>query len=101
MTASVTARVIGCSPTWRACSRAKCAMWIWPGASAAAAAEIAERARQSLANQTVGTGAGQLRVTASFGVAVLAGEANALLAAADAALYAAKREGRNRVRIAA
>ena len=45
-------------------------------------------------------GRGSLRVTASFGVAALpesAVDKDGLVAAADAALYAAKRGGKNRV----
>jgi len=40
---------------------------------------------------------GTLRITASFGVAASAeGDKDALIADADAALYAAKRQGKNR-----
>ncbi len=57
---------------------------------------IAEKLRALVADQDFGDG---LRVTASFGVAALASERplEQLFAAADAALYRAKAEGRNRV----
>jgi diguanylate cyclase (GGDEF)-like protein len=68
-----------------------------PGADLAAAVELAERLRAALAREPV---AG-LPVTISFGVtASRRGEEfdfEALFAIADAALYAAKAEGRNRV----
>jgi len=46
---------------------------------------------------------GELQVTASFGVAAFpeAKELRELVAAADSALYAAKREGKNRVVVSA
>ena len=67
-----------------------------PGATPAQAADVAEELRAALAAAPV---AG-LPVTMSFGVAGSDGEgfdAPAVVAAADAALYAAKAAGRNRV----
>ena len=66
------------------------------------ASELAERIRariESEAIQRVGDG-GRLRVTASLGAATMpdsAGTTQELIAAADAALYEAKRAGKNRV----
>jgi diguanylate cyclase (GGDEF)-like protein len=69
-----------------------------PGADEEGAIQLAERVRVGLADQSV-PGAPGLRVTASFGVAEYAGETNSedLLAAADSALYRAKRAGKDRV----
>ncbi|MGC2854794.1 diguanylate cyclase [Novispirillum sp. DQ9] len=60
---------------------------------------VAERLRQALAAAPVPADGVDIPVTSSFGVAVLtAGEAlDSLLGRADAALYAAKTSGRNRV----
>ena len=77
---------------------------ILPGTDARGAKRVAERVREDLAGRTVETLAGEpLRVTASFGVAVVEhdGIPETLVAAADAALYDAKRSGKNRVAIAA
>jgi diguanylate cyclase (GGDEF)-like protein len=73
-----------------------------PGADEEGAAQLAERVRIGLAARTI-PGVPGLRVTASFGVAEYAGETNTeqLVAAADAALYAAKRAGKDRVERAA
>lgn len=60
---------------------------------------IAERLREEIQTLRVPRldGSGVLRVTASIGVAAsLDGDKDALIAEADAALYAAKREGKNR-----
>jgi diguanylate cyclase (GGDEF)-like protein len=68
-------------------------------ASLAAAAEVCDRVRAAVqARDWAGVAAG-LSVTVSVGVCEAAGaaDARALLARADAALYAAKRGGRNRV----
>lgn len=66
-----------------------------PETTLAQAAELAERARQALAEVTVG----DTTVTGSFGVAELepGDTVDALLRRADARLYAAKRQGRDRV----
>jgi len=76
---------------------------ILPGTDAAGGAQLAERARAAIEERLVETESGVLSVTASFGVASYpdAGQLGDLIAAADSALYAAKREGKNRVVIAA
>jgi diguanylate cyclase (GGDEF)-like protein len=63
------------------------------------ACACAERLRLAIA---ASVGEGQPPVTASFGLAMVGhpAELDAALAGADAALYAAKRDGRNRTRVA-
>lgn len=71
-----------------------------PGASDADAAEVAERVRSAIASHDFRGGDRQPggRLTVSVGVARRSSpDAGTLLADADAALYRAKREGRNRV----
>jgi diguanylate cyclase (GGDEF)-like protein len=76
---------------------------IVPGADEAAARAMAERLRENIARQPIAMAAGAVRVTTSVGVA-LAGVADRHperpLERADAALYAAKRAGRDRVHVA-
>ena len=60
---------------------------------------IAERVREEIERLRIPLldGAGALQITASMGVAAAVhGEPNALIAAADGALYVAKREGKNK-----
>ena len=65
------------------------------------AVQIAERIRQAVAQHPVATAAGGVPVTLSFGVTALVPDtttsAMSLVARADAALYQAKLNGRNRV----
>jgi diguanylate cyclase (GGDEF)-like protein len=70
-----------------------------PHTSLAAAQELAERLRQAVANEPVVHEPLQLPVSISVGVAMLGPQEGieALLARADAALYQAKHQGRNRV----
>lgn len=69
-----------------------------PDTDAQAAAEVAEALRAAVAATPVEVDGLSLRVTASVGWAVHADEAaHELLARADAGLYRAKAEGRNRV----
>jgi diguanylate cyclase (GGDEF)-like protein len=75
---------------------------ILPQTDAAGAALLAERMREAIEALRVPRvgGKGTLGVTASFGAAALpenAPDRGTLVAAADAALYAAKRGGKNRV----
>lgn len=70
---------------------------------AAGAAIFAERLRVAIEQQTVVYEGTPIKVTVSLGVAGLSAEhtdSMALLAAADGALYAAKRGGKNRVQVA-
>jgi diguanylate cyclase (GGDEF)-like protein len=75
---------------------------VLPGTDLEGAFALAERVRQgieSLELPLLGNGGQQLRVTASFGVAALPGSAvdlRGLIAAADEALYEAKRTGKNK-----
>jgi diguanylate cyclase (GGDEF)-like protein len=73
---------------------------VLPGARLADARRAADTIRTAIAELEVPAPRGEpIRVTASFGVAEFPTYANpeALLAAADAALYQAKRAGKNRV----
>jgi diguanylate cyclase (GGDEF)-like protein len=77
---------------------------ILPGADAAGAAPLAERVRAAIEGSQVVFEGARLAVTVSVGVAAWpedGREIEALLAAADRALYSAKQEGRNRVASAA
>jgi diguanylate cyclase (GGDEF)-like protein len=69
------------------------------GADAANAQTAAERLRQAIAAVRVPIAQGALQVTASIGVAAATGGSSpeALVDAADAALYRAKQDGRNQV----
>jgi two-component system cell cycle response regulator len=74
-----------------------------PGTSGEGASKLAERLRETLESRAILAPDGNaLRVTASFGVASAppAASAEELVAAADAALYEAKRSGKNRVETA-
>jgi len=73
---------------------------ILPGTSLAGGMELAERARLATEAMRLRSDAGEgFSITASFGVASYpsADDTTDLVAAADNALYAAKRSGRNRV----
>ena len=75
---------------------------ILPQTDASGAELLAERMREAIQSLPVRRvdGKGSLRVTASFGVAAApesGGDRMDLIAAADAALYSAKRGGKNRV----
>lgn len=77
---------------------------IVPGLVAGKAAGMADRLRRDVAASETGLqDGGAVRVTASLGVATLAPEESveAFASRADAALYAAKRQGRDLVRLAA
>jgi diguanylate cyclase (GGDEF)-like protein len=76
---------------------------ILPGTDAAGGAQVAERIRVALAGRIVLSVDGTpISVTSSFGVAATpsATTSSELFAAADAALYEAKRAGKNRVKTA-
>jgi diguanylate cyclase (GGDEF)-like protein len=71
-----------------------------PGTDLAGGARLAERVREALAQRAIEAPSGEhFHVTATFGVAEFDGRSGLLelLAAADAALYRAKRAGKDRV----
>lgn len=74
-----------------------------PETARAAAADVAERLRATIARTPVLWGGEHIQVRASFGVSscpeCVAGPSE-LMASADAMLYASKRDGRNRVSVA-
>jgi two-component system cell cycle response regulator len=71
---------------------------LMPDTDLAAAKVIAERIRMLVAEEPHDVGDTALRLTVSIGLATLRAEdATSLLSRADAALYAAKADGRNRV----
>ena len=73
---------------------------VLPGTDTAGGAQLSERIRQALERRRIPIeDGGPISITASFGVASFrnAGSRERLLAAADEALYRAKRAGRNRV----
>lgn len=79
---------------------------VMPETDRFAATRVAERLRQAIESEpfTIHKGARQISVTASFGLAVMEGRvetAEGLAKRADEALYEAKRQGRNRVILAA
>jgi len=77
---------------------------VLPDTDGAAARAAAEKLRETVAAQPVAIDAEtEAPITASFGVAEVAGDSDwrERLKAADAALYEAKRDGRNRVAVAA
>lgn len=71
-----------------------------PGIGKTAACEIVERCRQAVERRSIEYDGHPIRVTASAGVAAFGedgGDLATLIEAADAALYQAKKSGRNRV----
>jgi len=75
---------------------------VLPGTDEAGGAQVAERIREEFALRAVpAPRGGRISTTASFGVVGFAGRGgtNELLAAADAALYRAKRAGKDRVSV--
>lgn len=74
---------------------------VLPGADLATARTVAERLRRAIADCSVRLPSGNLNVTASLGVSAVEGgvpiQGEELIKRADAALYQAKDEGRNRV----
>jgi diguanylate cyclase (GGDEF)-like protein len=77
-------------------------MLLLPGADAGGAAQLADRVRSSLAERSfLGAEGAVVSVTSSFGVAqhTVGSDERELFAAADRALYRAKRAGKNRVEL--
>jgi diguanylate cyclase (GGDEF)-like protein len=74
---------------------------VLPGCNLQSALKVAERMRTALSTPSCATSVGPVQVSASFGVASMEGigylPTTELLNQADAALYRAKRAGRNRV----
>ena len=77
---------------------------LMPGADVAAAMAVADRVRRSVADRPFDVAGEMLSITVSLGIAIFdpkKDDAAGFLQRADAALYAAKRGGRNRISAAA
>ncbi|MBW2463792.1 MAG: diguanylate cyclase [Deltaproteobacteria bacterium] len=74
---------------------------VLPGCPEETAGRVAERLRVSLAQTPIDCSVGPLTISASFGIAHCSAERTdeALVSAADDALYRAKRGGRNRIEL--
>ena len=72
-----------------------------PGCAMSDAITVAERIRSSISAEPINSGSERIPVTVSLGVAIggnqMGEDAGMLIAAADAALYRAKKAGRNRI----
>jgi diguanylate cyclase (GGDEF)-like protein len=68
-----------------------------PGVTVDQAHDTMERVRSAFENDPIDTDAGPFTVTLTFGVAPLGDDIDDTIKAADAAMYAGKRAGRNRV----
>ncbi len=78
-------------------------MLIFPQTNIAGGSEVAERLRERVAGEPLVSNDVRVHLTVSVGVAEMGpsdAEPKALIARADAALYAAKRAGRNRIEVA-
>ncbi|HKV28412.1 MAG TPA: diguanylate cyclase [Candidatus Acidoferrales bacterium] len=79
-------------------------LMIFPTSTEEGIVRLAERMRKALEAKPVRTPEGDIAITASFGVSVIRSsvqnDVNELLRTVDAALYRAKRTGRNRVELA-
>jgi len=78
-------------------------MAVLPGVTSNGLAQVAERIRETVAQQTIDQHGNSISVTTSVGAALYPGRAttsDALLREADAALYLAKAKGRDRVILA-
>lgn len=79
-------------------------LMVLPSCDRSNALSLADRLRQVIEATPINTGAATIPVTASMGIAIgcssSKGQADALIQAADDALYRAKAAGRNRVEIA-
>lgn len=72
-----------------------------PGASVGQARIVCERVRATVASTATAVGDIQVRITVSAGIAAIGADAGGVMRDADAALYRAKNEGRNRLQLAA
>jgi len=78
-------------------------LFVIPGCDGAKAARLAERIRLNFNADSVESSVGPISITLSIGVATtddVSGDEEALIHAADVALYQAKRNGRNSVEVA-
>jgi two-component system cell cycle response regulator len=76
---------------------------VLPGCDQVSALAAAERMRQVISETEIATSSGKVPITVSLGVVIGEGpiiDADELIKIADAALYRAKQDGRNRVEVA-